>query len=215
MFSFRSRRRSEPPAPPVDNESPARKFIRKMHSVAAPFTGSRTVVLYGKNCLGVPHILGTGVPVSAGGIKFVVTAAHTLDTHLRKGRGIYLSPGVQGGKLISLANAAVHGSAMPKDGDRVKDLFDLRVVRLTDDAVAELGGETEFVGLGLFDIDEGRNGSYYFLHGFPSGSVRVNYWRRSFLSESFPYGTIIYHGQRGAWDPGLPEVMIDLDFDPE
>jgi hypothetical protein len=203
------------PKTPIENDSPARQFIRRMHAGAAPFTGRSTIVLYGKSWLGTPRILGSGVPLIVGGLNFIVTAAHTLDASLQAKRGVYLSPGVQGGRLVSLADCAVHGSAMPSSGNRIDDLIDLRVIRLTDEAVDALGEGIQFIGLDRIDADDGHRGTCYFLHGFPRGSVRINWCRRSFRSTSFPYGTIAYGGERGVWEPMHPDIFIDLDFHPE
>jgi hypothetical protein len=214
MFSFRRKASQEPG---IENDSPARQFIRRMHRDAALFTGRTTVVLYVKmKWVGVPRSIGSGVPISVGPYRFIVTAAHVLDLPLAQRKNIFLSPGVLGGTLISLHDCAVRGSARSEEGDRLNDHIDLCAIRLTDEAVRLIGPEINFVSPDQFCYDDlSPLGTYLLAHGFPRGSFRVNLCRRTVRSRSFPYGTIPYRGERGEWSAEDPDVYVDLDFHPE
>lgn len=191
-----------------------RDFIRHMHGVAAPYIGRRTVAIYGVSCIRLPYILGSGVPFQIGPCRFVLTAAHVLDRALALKRGIYLSPGTQGGRLVALDGCAVHKSQMPPSGSRLDDTYDVCAIRLTEQVVQQLGPDMEFVRLTEMDWnDEALPGSYYMMHGFPLSNMRVNLCRRTVRCESLPYGTITYVGDRGNWPAAEPAVYIDLDFD--
>jgi len=193
----------------------ARSFIVRMHQTAAPWLAQRTVCIYGVDYWGHPTILGSGVAISAGGERFVITAAHVLDLELERRGGIYLSPGIQGGQLVDLDGAATHRTQMPASGSRHDDHVDIALICLTPRIIKEFGTEVEFLNGDHIDpSDTGERGSYYFLCGFPRKDMRINKQLRSVRARSINYGTTTYHNQRGVW-PGMDDLHIDLDFAPD
>jgi hypothetical protein len=102
----------------VPNDAVAREFINRMTREAAPVIFRKTVGIYGADARARPYILGTAIPLELAGRRFVVTAAHVMDDVLRMNHGVYLSPGISGGKLIDLNGCPVHRTQIPEGAAR-------------------------------------------------------------------------------------------------
>lgn len=194
-----------------------RQFIQKMHSTADSYTGDRAVGLYRVSCFRTPVMIGSGVALELGPERFVITAAHVLDRTLAHDQGIYLSPGIKGGRLVSVPRAQIIRSAMPATGNRDEDPFDIAVIHVLPEVAQQIGPGVKYCQLSDLgpDCEEPPEG-YYLIHGFPKRFFRMNPFRRTVRARTLPYGTVLYDGNRGNWvsPPDVPPaVYIDLDYD--
>ena len=199
--------------PPQHRE--ARDFINHMQDAGGPHIHKRTVCIYGASYWGCPQILGSGVALDLAGKKFVATAAHVLDPALDNKRAVYLSPGVTGGKWVDLDTCPVHKSQRPADKNRLNDPFDICLIALSDRAIATIGPGIKFTQSWEIDYEQPRErGAYYFVHGYPTENLRVNYWRKTVRCDALPYGSFWYEGERGHYPVPPNGDYLDLDFDP-
>jgi hypothetical protein len=117
---------------------------------------------------GVVDALGSGVFITLGGYKFLLTAARVTD---RATTGDLIVSGRE--RAIYLEGFHASGQ-LPSSGSRNDDTLDIAYFRLQEPFVAQLNPFFTFLGIDDLDLfDTTKPGDVYSMIGFPGGKPSV------------------------------------------
>jgi hypothetical protein len=117
---------------------------------------------------GVVDALGSGVFITLGGYKFLLTAAHVTD---RAATGDLVVSGRE--RAIYLEGFHASGR-LPSSGNRDDDAHDIAYFRLQEPFVAQLNPFFTFLDIDDLDLfDTTKPGDVYSMIGFPGGEPSV------------------------------------------
>lgn len=117
---------------------------------------------------GVVAALGSGVFITLGGYKFLLTAAHVTDC---AATGDLVVSGREGAIYLEGFRAS---GRLPSSGNRDDDALDIAYFRLQEPFVAQLNPFFTFLEIDDLDLfDTTKTGDVYSMIGFPGGEPSV------------------------------------------
>lgn len=182
----------------------ASKFNRKMMESAFNVVERYTVPIFGFQD-GTIRQDRTGVLLQIGTYRFLLTAAHRLQTIIE--HKIFLGvPRLNDGEPVRLENCR----ALLSD----EELEDIAVFHLSDAVADEIAERNDYLRVHQFQLDAPPDNAFYCVHGYPVAWKSYNTDKHLHQYSPLTFGTTPYDGDLEPQDRMKQDTFLRLIYGP-